>query len=180
MRLSSSRALIPALAIGILSSCQTSAPAPDSLPEVIRGMALPVRLLPDSTWIPMDDFSPDTLPDSTVWIPAWGNGSKVIMTENNGHIGVWIKGQPEQGFGALAISSQGETAHVPVFASHSEQIEFVLTPDEQGHQDVKIMGAFNGWSRVSTPLSLGDDGLWRVTLTLPEGQHPYQLIVDGV
>ena len=180
MRFPSSRVLILAPVLGLLSSCQTSDPASDSVPEVIQGAALPVRLLPDSTWIPMDDFSPGIPPDSAVWIPSWGHGSKAILTERDGQPGVWIKGQPDQGFGALAISSQGETAHVPVFASHSEQIEFVLTPEDEGHEDVKIMGAFNGWSRISTPLSLGDDGRWHVTLTLPEGQHPYQLIVDGV
>ena len=179
MRFPFSRALALASVIVLLASCQNPESSAPPGVEVIQGTVLPVRLLPDSTWIPMDDFSPGILPDSAVWIPAWGEGSRVSITALDGHSGVWIQGQPGQGFGALAISSKGETAHIPVFASNSTEVDFTLAPDHQNHQDVRIMGAFNGWSRTSHPLVLGEDGQWRISLVLPEGQHPYQLIVDG-
>ena len=179
MRILIHRTLPFALALVAWASCQSPARPPEATPEVIQGMAQPIRLLPDSTWIPLADFCPGTRPDSVTWISNWAEGRRVTITERNEQAGVWIATQPEMGFGALGISQGGEAAHVPVFASSSEQISIEYAPSGTAPNDVRIMGAFNGWSRSSQPLSVDERGVWQTTLTLPEGPHPYQLIVDG-
>ena len=147
--------------------------------EVIPGTAMPVRLGPDSTWIPFSDFCPGEMPDSTLWIPAWGQGQGLAVTEVDGSPGVWIPSQPEQGLGALEFRMGHRNAQVPIFASKQHRITYTLPPDYENHEEVRIMGAFNGWSRTSHPLTLGTDGMWSIDLTLGQGKHAYQLIVDG-
>lgn len=158
--------------------------APDktnpALAEVIPGKAMPLRLAPDSTWIPLSDFCPENLPEEVVWIPQWGARQPQNLTEFTGQPGVWIHGQPEQGFGALELRLDGRSAHVPVFASTQHTTTYTMPPSGQDHGQVYIMGAFNGWSRSSHPLTLDSRGLWQIELSLSEGQHPYQLVVDGV
>ena len=168
-----------ALAIVALASCHSPVVQTAGTSEVIQGTVQPIRLRPDSTWVPLGDFCPGALPDSVTWIPNWGQGRRAMLTEHNGQAGVWIEQQPEMGFGALSISQSGESAQVPVFASTSQRITFEFAPSGPAPKDVRIMGAFNGWSRSSQPLAAEASGKWQAKLTLPEGQHPYQLIVDG-
>lgn len=140
---------------------------------------MPVRLDVDSTWIPFSDFCPGTDPDTTLWIPAWGAGGGLTPTEHSGRTGVWIPGQPDQGLGALEFRSNERGVQVPIFASTQRRITYTLPPGFERHDDVRIMGAFNGWSRTSHPLQRSEDGLWSIDLTLSAGKHAYQLIVDG-
>lgn len=140
---------------------------------------MPVRLSQDSTWIPFSDFCPERKPDSAIWIPSWGQGRGLKFTEGIGGRGIWIPGQPDAGFGALELRLDGRGAHVPILASTTRRITYTLASDYSSHEDVRIMGAFNGWSRTSHPLSLNDQGQWTIDLELGEGQHAYQLIVDG-
>lgn len=44
---------------------------------------------------------------------------------------------------------------------------------------VAVVGAFNRWNAAVHRLTLGPDGWWSITLTLPPGQHPYLFIVDN-
>ena len=162
----------------VLGCTSHSAPSAD-VEEIIPGTAMPVRLSPDSTWIPFSDFCPESKPDSAIWIPAWGQGRGLKSTEGIGGRGIWIPGQPDAGFGALELRLDGRGAHVPILASTTRRITYTLASDYSSHEDVRIMGAFNGWSRTSHPLSLNDQGQWAIDLELGEGQHAYQLIVDG-
>ena len=163
------------LALGCTSPSAPSA----NVEEIIPGTAMPVRLSPDSTWIPFSDFCTERLPDSAIWIPSWGQGRGLKSTEGIGGRGIWIPGQPDAGFGALELRLDGRGAHVPILASTTRRITYTLASDYSSHEDVRIMGAFNGWSRTSHPLSLNDQGQWTIDLELGEGQHAYQLIVDG-
>lgn len=163
-----------------LAACNTPDTPTPILAEVIPGMAMPLRLAPDSTWIPLSDFCPETLPEEVFWIPEWGGGKQQELSAVGGQQGVWIQGQPEQGFGALELRLGGRSAHVPVFASVQRSITYTMPASDQTYEQVYIMGAFNGWSRSSHPLTLGSDGRWQTELSLPEGHHPYQLVADGV
>lgn len=146
---------------------------------VIPGRAMPIRLTPDSTWIPLSDFCPSSNPDSVSWISSWGQGTSLEIVPSEGQPGVWITTQPDQGFGALQISRNGRSEHVPVFASKQRGLTYTLPSSLKDHSDVRIMGAFNGWSRASHPLTRDPNGTWSIDLTLSVGQHPYQLILDG-
>ncbi|MSQ89975.1 MAG: DUF3459 domain-containing protein [Phycisphaerales bacterium] len=44
---------------------------------------------------------------------------------------------------------------------------------------VNIAGDFNGWSTTATPMSRGDDGVWRTTIQLLAGERLYKFVVDG-
>ena len=45
---------------------------------------------------------------------------------------------------------------------------------------VSLVGDFNGWDRLQTPLQpAASGGMWTVALPLPPGRHRYAFIVDG-
>ena len=45
---------------------------------------------------------------------------------------------------------------------------------------VTIAGNFNGWNHIATPLTKGNDGVWKITIPLPKNQkYLYQFVVDG-
>ena len=111
---------------------------------VIQGTAMPVRLAPDSTWIPLTDFSRETTNLQVFWIPSWGNGAELTVQEHQGNHGVWISGQPERGFGALEIRHADRGEHVPILASTQQRIRYAMSMEGQEYRDVRIMGAFNG------------------------------------
>ena len=163
-----------------LAACNTPDQPTPIVAEVIPGMAMPLRLAPDSTWIPLSDFCPETLPEEVFWIPEWGGGKPQERSVYNGQQGVWIHGQPSEGFGALELRLDGLSAHVPVFASVKRSITYTMPAGDQTYEQVCIMGAFNGWSRSSHPLTRSSEGSWQTELSLPEGQHPYQLVADGI
>lgn len=55
---------------------------------------------------------------------------------------------------------------------------FTLT----GHADageVYVTGDFAEWDPQAHPMERGDDGVWRTTLELQEGQYVYKYVVDG-
>lgn len=43
---------------------------------------------------------------------------------------------------------------------------------------VELVGAFTGWHDRPVPLEKGDDGWWRTTLALPEGDQEFQYLID--
>lgn len=46
---------------------------------------------------------------------------------------------------------------------------------------VAIVGDFNGWRTDATPMHQERDGVWRVTLDLPEGnKYEFRYLVDGM
>ncbi|HMB71875.1 MAG TPA: BamA/TamA family outer membrane protein, partial [bacterium] len=45
---------------------------------------------------------------------------------------------------------------------------------------VTVVGDFNGWDELATPLRRCREGLWRTTVELDEGPWPYLYVVDGV
>ena len=97
------------------------------------------------------DFCPVSAPDSVAWIPGWGQGGAVEIVQRDGGPGVWLTRQPVEGLGALQISLGGRSEHVPVLASSERSVTYTMPRDFEGHEDVRIMGAFNGWSRTSHP-----------------------------
>ena len=164
----------------ILAGCSAPKGPVEVIEDVIPGSAMPLRLAADSTWVLLADFCPENLPEEVHWIPQWGQGKAVNIEVRDGHPGVWINGQPDQGFGALEFRLDGRSAHVPIFASTERKVTFTLAADQGQYEQVFIMGSFNGWSRSQHPMALNGDGQWQTELFLSEGQHPYQLIADGV
>ncbi len=57
------------------------------------------------------------------------------------------------------------------------QFEISAAPDSQ----VYVAGSFNNWDPTSHPLELNqEEGVFRSTITLPEGKYEYKFVVNGV
>ena len=44
---------------------------------------------------------------------------------------------------------------------------------------VSLVGSFNGWNPLASPMKRQPDGSWLAQVNLPHGHHQYQLLVDG-
>lgn len=56
--------------------------------------------------------------------------------------------------------------------------QFVL--EAPGARSVTLVGAFNGWDPVATPLTAtGTAGVWETSVLLAPGRHEYAFLVDG-
>jgi len=65
----------------------------------------------------------------------------------------------------------------PTFAER-EIVRFELSAPRASH--VALVGSFNEWNPVATPLSRDPaSGKWVVSLRLPPGRHVYAFVVDG-
>ena len=54
---------------------------------------------------------------------------------------------------------------------------FTLTAP--GARSVYLAASFNDWTPDARPLKLGDNGVWKTSVTLQEGVHEYRYVVDG-
>jgi hypothetical protein len=89
--------------------------------------------------------------------------------------GVWL-GRQSVGFEAAT-----RPRHADVVAETNEtirQVQFTLVAP--GAAQVMLVGDFNGWSAVATPLHVSArHGTWSVTVPLATGRHEYAFLVDG-
>ena len=51
--------------------------------------------------------------------------------------------------------------------------------DAPGAEQVSLIGDFNYWNPVATPMAQQPDGRWMATLELAHGYHEYVFLVDG-
>ena len=63
----------------LATGCATETGSGRATNAVIPGTAMPVRLAPDSTWIPLTDFCPESTGHQVFWIPSWGNGVELAI-----------------------------------------------------------------------------------------------------
>jgi 1,4-alpha-glucan branching enzyme len=47
-------------------------------------------------------------------------------------------------------------------------------------RSVCLVGDFNGWDPAAQPMERQSDGSWILHLSLSDGHHHYQFLVDGV
>jgi 1,4-alpha-glucan branching enzyme len=46
-------------------------------------------------------------------------------------------------------------------------------------RSVQLAGDFTHWQQQPINMQKGADGVWRATVELPPGAHPYRFLVDG-
>jgi hypothetical protein len=64
-------------------------------------------------------------------------------------------------------------------ASGDTPVRFRFRPAE-GANTVTVAGSFNDWNNVATPMADSDgDGVWEITLRIPQGTHEYKFVVNG-
>ena len=64
-------------------------------------------------------------------------------------------------------------------AAREGTVEILVTLDMPDADAVFIAGSFNAWSPDADALTLGEDGLWAITLELDPGSYEYKFVVDG-
>lgn len=75
----------------------------------------------------------------------------------------------------IAVTKSGATT-IPV-ASTGEVVRFELSAPSASR--VALVGSFNEWNPVMTPLIRDASGKWVVAVQLPPGRHVYAFVVDG-
>lgn len=60
------------------------------------------------------------------------------------------------------------SANPVAFACHPNTAEVIF-----------LAASFNGWDPTATPMLLGEDSRWSVSLTLAPGRYEYRFVVDG-
>ena len=66
---------------------------------------------------------------------------------------------------------------IPVANTDREVVRFELSAPQATR--VALVGSFNEWNPVSTPLTRDASGKWVVSVQLPPGRHVYAFVVDG-
>jgi 1,4-alpha-glucan branching enzyme len=51
--------------------------------------------------------------------------------------------------------------------------------NDSGADSVYLAGSFNSWNPSVRPLKKDAKGIWKTTISLPQGAHQYRFIVDG-
>jgi hypothetical protein len=75
---------------------------------------------------------------------------------------------------AATSTAQNATAHIDTV----HLVRFVFMAPKAS--SVTMVGDFNNWNRVVTPLRRsGAGGTWTVSVSLPAGPHQYAFVVDG-
>jgi len=60
----------------------------------------------------------------------------------------------------------------------AEDVTFTFDPPSMwGVTTVSLRGSFNDWGE--TPMSADEEGIWSVTIDLPDGEHHYKYFVNG-
>ncbi|MBW1810139.1 MAG: hypothetical protein JRJ87_18220, partial [Deltaproteobacteria bacterium] len=80
---------------------------------------------------------------------------------------------------ALNLVACQETVETPL-GYQRDCSRLVFFESSQQHQQVSVIGDFNGWNETATPLSDSNgDGVYTARLDLQPGLYQYRLWVDG-
>jgi len=64
-------------------------------------------------------------------------------------------------------------------APRVENGQVVFSCQEPAAGTVYLAGAFNGWNAQGDLMERGEDGIWRLAMSLPAGRHEYKFVIDG-
>ena len=75
------------------------------------------------------------------------------------------------------VSTGSSVTAIPVANVDREVVRFELSAPSASR--VALVGSFNEWNPVATPLTRDASGKWVVAVQLPRGRHVYAFVVDG-
>lgn len=75
------------------------------------------------------------------------------------------------------VAEVSNPAGMPVTNPDREVVRFALSAPTASR--VALVGSFNEWNPVATPLTRDASGKWVVAVQLPRGRHVYAFVVDG-
>ncbi|MGD8629054.1 MAG: glycogen-binding domain-containing protein [bacterium] len=73
----------------------------------------------------------------------------------------------------------GQLTRKAAGAKDAKPVEVTVELDAPFAKKVYISGEFNDWAADADAMTKGDDGIWRITLSLAPGQYEYKFVVDG-
>ena len=63
------------------------------------------------------------------------------------------------------------------FKTFKQKITFTFKAPQA--ESVLLVGDFTGWQQAPLAMKKGKGGVWKKTVTLPQGRYEYRLLVDG-
>ena len=87
-----------------------------------------------------------------------------------------LRGRVASGPDSIA-AARSRTSALPVTNTGREVVRFELSAPQASR--VALVGSFNEWNPVATPLTRDASGKWVVAVQLPRGRHVYAFVVDG-
>ena len=79
---------------------------------------------------------------------------------------------------AASLVSTASSVEVRALSGGTFDAQFSFQPSQTATR-VNLAGDFNSWSTTATPMTRGDDGVWRVSVQLAAGERLYKFVVDG-
>jgi len=74
---------------------------------------------------------------------------------------------------------RGSTESQRPFSVRRPQHHVTFFCNAPGAESVRLVGDFNEWNPIATPMSRTSDGRWMASLELYQGHHQYLFLVDG-
>lgn len=165
--------LLPAAAACIMLVSCTEIEQEASIPgPAIQGLAIPIRLNPDTTLIRLSEFVSDPKLIRSVKIDG-----KELSWNANGEL--WLTQPQGEPVVNLELDYDKIRYDIPVFASEKVKHRFVYNASSNKVNEVSMSGTMNGWNHKATSLVHQADRAWEVSLTLNPGLYQYRIWEDG-
>jgi 1,4-alpha-glucan branching enzyme len=81
--------------------------------------------------------------------------------------------------GRASAPAQNQAVATVAPAADGQEVLVRLVLVQPGARSVAIVGDFNGWDPMRSPLERAEAGVWSTTLELPPGRYNYLFLVDG-
>jgi len=81
--------------------------------------------------------------------------------------------------GRTPLNRYGSTDSQRRYSAKRQQHNVTFFCDAPGAEGVTLVGDFNRWNPVATPMRRTPDGRWMASLELHHGYHRYLFLVDG-
>ncbi len=160
--------LLPIFIVAIVACKNTQqAKVETEYKSLIKGLASPIRLSPDTTSVRMKDYFLSSYKlDSVLW-----QGSQIQVSVDGLIKLVSLDSTPL--ISNLSVYAQGIKHDIPVFKS--EKLKYIFTYTSPNIPEmVYLSGSMNGWNRQAGVLAKEGD-TWKRTLLLEPGRYQYRI-----
>ena len=155
-----------------LWSCQSNTVFIEEKGDII-GLASPIQLEPDTTVFITQDYL--TFPENLVGIQIPEGLDKV--STDQGFLLI-RNGKPLEKLTTLTIETK-EGATYDILLKRSEKVPVTIQLEDQGYQEVRVKGEFNGWNVNAGILHKKENNLWEIPFMLAPGKYQYLFELDG-
>ncbi len=138
----------------------------------ISGLASPINLKFDSTFVQLTDYFPDAKGIEQITFE-----STILQSDTTTGLLV-ITQKPSTPVANLNVFYKGVSHDIPVFASNKVKFHFTYKPSKKNVKLVEVSGSMNGWNRKATPLT-SDGENFSTDLVLNTGLYQYRVWEDG-